>query len=457
MNRIAGRGCSWFVRHCALGARCLPVHASLFRRADDALSTSASGWNWTSMGWCRSRIVVVATEPAFQGDSATFDDRRSRTERFQDCRWLTRSVREHDVTYTYQAGTRTLQVRYELQPGWHFVSKRIVLVAARRAKRADVQSVQVSGRGTCRRPIAREHRANRATGGVFLRFGTADATLPCGAFLRAAESVPGLGTSRPTSDHVLCAGHAVEAARRALRVRSRVHRRVCAHRHANRPHTVWRNGSTRPDPEQCVRADPAARPGRIRRRSPRCVEAFQLFRPQKSLRVHVPWCENDYQIDVGTPEGRTRVQTHHRSGGGCWLPPHALYAREQEVSSLAENADAWGWENVLWLGLGQKIRKSEWNIEKDPLPASVQELMDYARQKQVQFVAYVYPTLGWKQNAEWTAWCQGKTGGYRGCGHGRAQFPGLVRRPSWWRSISAPASAATASIIGGSPTRRRTV
>ena len=36
----------------------------------------------------------------------------------------------------------------------------------------------------------------------------------------------------------------------------------------------------------------------------RCVEAFSLFRPQKSLRVHVPWCENDYQIDVATPEGR---------------------------------------------------------------------------------------------------------------------------------------------------------
>ena len=37
----------------------------------------------------------------------------------------------------------------------------------------------------------------------------------------------------------------------------------------------------------------------------RCVEAFVLYRPQKSLKVHVPWCENDYQIDVATPEGRT--------------------------------------------------------------------------------------------------------------------------------------------------------
>ena len=36
----------------------------------------------------------------------------------------------------------------------------------------------------------------------------------------------------------------------------------------------------------------------------RCVDAFVLYRPQKSLRAHVPWCENDYQIDVAKPKGR---------------------------------------------------------------------------------------------------------------------------------------------------------
>ena len=94
----------------------------------------------------------------------------------------------------------------------------------------------------------------------------------------------------------------------------------------------------------------------------------------------------------------------------------------REVSSLAENADAWGWENVLWLGLGQKIRKGEWDIDQDPMPASVQELLDYAQQKHVRFVAYVYPTLGWKQDPQWTAWCDGKTGGYVGADTGVRSF-----------------------------------
>ena len=33
-----------------------------------------------------------------------------------------------------------------------------------------------------------------------------------------------------------------------------------------------------------------------------CVRAFLLYYPGRSV-ASIPWCENDYQIDVGTPEG----------------------------------------------------------------------------------------------------------------------------------------------------------
>lgn len=49
--------------------------------------------------------------------------------------------------------------------------------------------------------------------------------------------------------------------------------------------------------------------------------------------------------------------------------------------------DAWGWENILWLGLGQKIRKGEWNIASDPIPPSIQEMLDYGKSKNVKLVA----------------------------------------------------------------------
>ena len=147
-----------------------------------------------------------------------------------------------------------------------------------------------------------------------------------------------------------------------------------------------------------------------------------LFRPTRSLRVHVPWCENDYQIDVATPEGRAEWKRilDQVAAVGC---QHALFTpANSAVAPLRDNADAWGWENCLWLGLGQKIRKGEWDIARDPIPPSIQEMLDYAKSKQVQLVAYAYPTLGWKQNAEWTAWCGGKTGGYIGVDTGVRSF-----------------------------------
>ncbi|HSA00302.1 MAG TPA: hypothetical protein P5055_06130, partial [Candidatus Paceibacterota bacterium] len=92
------------------------------------------------------------------------------------------------------------------------------------------------------------------------------------------------------------------------------------------------------------------------------------------------------------------------------------------VAPLKDNVDAWGWENCLWLGLGQKIRKGEWDIARDPIPPSIQEILDYAQMKKVKLVAYAYPTLGWMQNPEWTAWCGGKTGGYIGVDTGVRRF-----------------------------------
>ena len=49
-------------------------------------------------------------------------------------------------------------------------------------------------------------------------------------------------------------------------------------------------------------------------------------------------------------------------------------------------------------------------------------MLDYAKSKNVKLVAYAYPTLGWKQNPEWTAWCGGKTGGYVGVDTGVRSF-----------------------------------
>ncbi len=55
----------------------------------------------------------------------------------------------------------------------------------------------------------------------------------------------------------------------------------------------------------------------------------------------------------------------------------------------------------MWLGLGQKIRRNEWDPRKDPVPADVQEMLDYARSRNLKLVAYVYPVLPFSQNPAW--------------------------------------------------------
>ncbi len=88
-----------------------------------------------------------------------------------------------------------------------------------------------------------------------------------------------------------------------------------------------------------------------------CVRSFLLYYPGRSVRVHIPWCENDYQIDVGTPEGVEEYKRIMDRAAELGVT-HLLYTpANSQLSRLEDNADSWGWENVLWFGLGQKLRK----------------------------------------------------------------------------------------------------
>lgn len=326
--------------------------------------------------------------------------------------------RRHSIAFRYVAGDRTLEVLYELEPGWHFVSKRLVLTLAPGAT-SRIGTAEVF-RADFRSPITREHKASSASGAVFLRFGDASAPPQAGLFL--ALQNPFLKWTR-TGQRVAMLYSADMEWRAAYGPFASD--RVCLGLHAlsgvEFPARNLPEWKYTPEPDRAV----AALPQLDRAESDaltRCVEALALFRPTQSQRVHVPWCENDYQIDVGTPAGRNEWKRilDQAAAVGC---THTLFTpANSTVAPLADNADAWGWENCLWLGLGQKIRKGEWEIAEDPIPPSIQEMLDYAKAKGVKLVAYAYPTLGWKQNPEWTAWCGGKTGGYVGVDTGVRSF-----------------------------------
>ncbi len=322
------------------------------------------------------------------------------------------------VTYTYAAGDKQLQVIYELKPGWHFVSKQLVLTLPS-GSTCRVDAIEML-HAELKTPIAREHKAASASGAVFLRLGETNPPPKFGAFFVLQnpflkwERNGGQVAMAYTPDLEWRAAYGPFASDR-----------VCLGLYAlsgvefpARNLAEWKYA---PEPERAFAGKPMLDQAEFDALT-RCVDAFALFRPHKSLRVHVPWCENDYQIDVATPAGRAEWKRilDQCAAIGC---DHTLFTpANSAVAPLKDNADAWGWENCLWLGLGQKIRKGEWNIAKDPIPPSIQEILDYAQAKKVKLVAYAYPTLGWKQNPEWTAWCGGKTGGYVGADTGVRSF-----------------------------------
>ncbi len=135
-----------------------------------------------------------------------------------------------------------MQVRYELKPGWHFVSKQIVLTLAE-GETCRVQAVQVLQRDAAESDSPRassEPTERRSLSPLGRKWSDAKMrSLP-----GAAESVSGLAATRARHDDVVRCRTCMERRRWAVRVRSSVHWRVCARPAASRPLMAWRSGST---------------------------------------------------------------------------------------------------------------------------------------------------------------------------------------------------------------------
>jgi len=326
--------------------------------------------------------------------------------------------RETSIAYSYQAGDRRLEAVYELKPGWHFVSKRLVLTLPAGAT-CRVGNVEVL-RAKIASPVAREHRASRPSGAVFLRLGDKGQTPTNGLFLvlqnpfltwqRKERQVAMSYTADMKwraeygpfeSDRVCLGPYALGGVRLPLRGPGE-----------------WKYV---PNPETYFDDKPFLDWAETDALT-RCVAAFVMRPVQRSVKVHIGWCENDYQIDMATEEGRKEYKRIIDQAAAVGCEDVLFTPANGALAPLKGNTDAWGWENVLWLGIGQKIRRGEWDPAKDAVPPIVREMLDYAASKRVRLMAYVYPTLGYKQDPEWTKWCGGKTGGYVGVDTGVRSF-----------------------------------
>ncbi|MDQ2944406.1 MAG: hypothetical protein M3Y27_00400, partial [Acidobacteriota bacterium] len=132
-----------------------------------------------------------------------------------------------------------------------------------------------------------------------------------------------------------------------------------------------------------------------------CVRAFLLHPSHDPISVEVGWTLNDYQIDIATPEGRTEYKRVLDTTSALGIQTLVYSPANSDLARLAEDADDWNWEHVLWLGFGQRLRQGEWNPETGEIPASVSEMLEYANAKHVGLLAYVYPSLPFAQNPNW--------------------------------------------------------
>ncbi len=131
------------------------------------------------------------------------------------------------------------------------------------------------------------------------------------------------------------------------------------------------------------------------------VSHYILPHTSKSIKINIGWCENDYQIDLATAAGRLEYKRIIDQSAALGLDHILFTPANSKLGSREQATDDWGWENILWLGLGIKIREGSWDVEKDKIPPSIQEMLDYAKRKKVKLVSYLYPVLPFSGNPEW--------------------------------------------------------
>ncbi len=323
-----------------------------------------------------------------------------------------------EITYVYRMAGYEVEVVYRLHPEWSFVTKELVVVHAPRARYtvhgvapmlldldeaiADVR-VPTSYTPQLGRTIAETHRALPGRDfGVFLRLG---GERHAGLMLLAQNPYLDVAhTDRSASvryapelrwDQSWGPFHSDAAVLRPYRVAGRQLPREML--------LEWKLPGTERISDGLDTAEIDAFTD--------CVRAFLLSPPAEPSRVEVGWTLNDYQVDVETSAGKEEYHRIIDATADLGLKTLLFAPTNNSLAKRDDDTDSWHWEHTLWLNLGQKIRRGEWDPALSPIPADVSAMVDYAKSRHVGLLAYVYPSVPFQQDPAWLVHGAGRDAG----------------------------------------------
>lgn len=351
-------------------------------RGLDQLTDLASG---DAHGFARDEFRVSINGRAYASDALATPARRDAAD---------------SVWYTWAAGPYRVRVTYELQHTWHFVSKRLAITGPGDGFHVDSVTVWDARLRNAPRdvyvPASTHQNLQTADYGAALRFAGNRGLLAVvqNPFLHVAHAGTEFSiTYAPDMDWRPSYGP-FESDRGLLAAYRLTGTLLAA---AMRPE--WQMDSTAVAPGMDLAERDAFTD---------MVRAFLIDPPTKPINVFVGWTANDYQIDVATPAGRTEYKRLLDRAAQMGAE-YALYAPSNSALARRDSSvDDWSWEHVLWLGLGQRIRKNEWQVASSPIPPSVQEMLNYAKSDRVKLLAYVYPVLPFTQDTSWLVTNRGR-------------------------------------------------
>jgi hypothetical protein len=317
-----------------------------------------------------------------------------------------RTTAKDEVTYQYELAPFQVDAVYTIKPGWHFVSKCLRLVRAPGGS-FTVTSV-VPWQLKLATPITSDFIPSVYTPHLGETLEQSRKTLPgkdYGDFLRFDNGVgafvsvqnPFLEVRREANDITVSYAPEMEWQSSWGEFTSDTGSigtyRLSGKRNAREMVHEWHlaPGNTPSDGMDKAEVDAYTE----------CVRAFLIHPAPDPISVLVGWTLNDYQIDAGTAEGRAEYKRIIDTAAELGVKTLLYAPGNSKTAERTQSVDTWGWEYVLWLGMGQQIRKNQWDPEKDALPDSVKEMLEHARQKHIGLLAYVYPSIPYEKDPSW--------------------------------------------------------